>query len=172
MLCGLIFCLLFPFYSLRGPLNWDTLRAPAVGQEMESFCVSSRWAGFMGLFLEWRHQPGSTPCASLSPVVCFIQGLPQEAFESFLARNLFGSLWTWLDSSLSLSFSGHAHSVDLCARPVISLFSFPLPWDPWILSYDLATWKHLLTAQPLDSKRMFSCLFNLKIIHFHYKRYK
>lgn len=59
-----------------------------------------------------------------SPVVCFTQGLPQEASEAFLARHLFGSLRTWLESSLPLSFSGHAHIVDLCARLALSL-GFP-----------------------------------------------
>lgn len=34
MLCGLRFCLLFPFYSLRGPLNWDNSGARAVSQGM------------------------------------------------------------------------------------------------------------------------------------------
>lgn len=108
-------------------------------QERESCCLHSPLGRLHGCFPGLETSSLAVhPVLSPSPVVCFTQGLSQEAFESYLARNLFGIWWTWLDSSLSLLFSGHAHIVDLCVRPVI----FPLLWSMGTIAR-LATWEHL-----------------------------
>lgn len=82
------------------------------------------------------------------PITCcvFHPRLISRGFESCLARNLFGSLQTWLDSSLCLLFSGHAHIVGLRARHVIFPgLLFPSGYDPWMLLQELTT-KDLTTG--------------------------
>lgn len=172
---GSIFCFVLLWYRLWGPLNWDTLiREPLLpGLGAEVLLLSLPIVRIPGCFLGWRHQPGGTACAFpitwsrfIGETGCFTEGLTQEAPESYLARNLFGSWWTWLDSSLSLSLSGHTHSEDLCARPVISL-SPPDPPPSWYCCQNQG-------PNPLPLKHL--CLLNFVnnagIKHFYYNRYK
>ena len=93
MLAGSVLCLLLPCSCFWGPLNWDTLTVKPLLFEPGGgvLRLSLFWrVGFMGVFLDWRRQPGSTSCASPSPAVCFTQGTSQEALnlvwpEIFLA---------------------------------------------------------------------------------------
>lgn len=71
MLDGSIFCLLLPCYNIWGTLSCG---APAA-----AFLL--HWAGFMGVFLDWRPQPGSTSCTF--PITCCV----------FHPRLISGSLW-------------------------------------------------------------------------------
>lgn len=63
------FEILFSFYSLWGPLYWESLGAPAVSQGM-SLLLFLSMGRLQGSFLEWRRQPGSTSCAS--PITCCV----------------------------------------------------------------------------------------------------
>lgn len=130
---GLIGCLVCPCPSLWRPLKRDTLTVEpqlwvlllslSIGQASWEFPGLETWA--------WQY------------ILCFPHHLLCVSPKAYLRRPLnliwpeilFGSLWTWLGSSLSFSFPGHAHIVDLCARTVISLglLFFSPHCDPWIL---------------------------------------
>lgn len=140
---GSICCLLLPCSSLWGPLNWDTLIVeplwfePGDGVLLLSFPIRQASWEFPGLETwAWQY------------ILCFPHYLFCVSPKAYLRRPLnliwpeifFGSLCTWLDSSLSLSFPGHTHIVDLCARPVISLGLLFFPtvihgycWKNWQL---------------------------------------
>lgn len=78
MLDGSIFYLLLPVTIpevplVVEPLLWARRWSPAA--------LPLQWAGFMGVFLDWRPQPGSTSCTF--PITCCV----------FHPRLISGSLW-------------------------------------------------------------------------------
>lgn len=134
MLCGLRFCLLFPFYSLQGPLNWDSLGARAVSQGMSFAAFPLRgqasW-GFSGVETSaWQH------------ILCF--SITCCVFHPRLTSGglwiLFGQTSFWQFENL-VGFQSFPFIFRPCphcrfvSQALLSLgFPRPRPCDPWILS--------------------------------------